>query len=77
MSSSGNEDPWGVVYKVCRGRTARNESVGPIQHGGMPANGWNETMSVLMDRFFPGGPAVDSVVGAPLEVTQGLVEAAI
>ena len=51
VSEFSNLDPWGPVYRVCRGKTARQE-LGALCVDGTNYS-WNECANVLLQRFFP------------------------
>lgn len=47
-----NLDPWGPVYKVCRGRNVR-ESVSALRVNGVLYSTWSECAWILLEWFFP------------------------
>lgn len=47
VSVKGNSDPWGEVYKICRGKR-RNEVIGGITANGRTRRNWKESMEVLL-----------------------------
>ena len=51
VSESSNLDPWGPVYKVCRGKTAR-QGLSALCVNGNNYSTWNECAEVLLERFF-------------------------
>lgn len=48
-----NRDPWGTVYKICRGRKKKSVK-SAVKVDGRMTVGWDETMKVLLNEFFPG-----------------------
>lgn len=78
VRTAGNDDPWGVVYRVCRGRHANQHRIGPLVTGGRELVEWGDMMEVLLDRFFSADrgpqPQVDpSMERSSLEITPSLV----
>ena len=51
VSESSNLDPWGPVYKVYRGKTARQDL--SVLCVGTNYSTWNECANVLLERLFP------------------------
>lgn len=51
-SVSSSLDPWGPVYKICRGKYAR-QCMSALRVNGVTYSTWNECASVMMERFFP------------------------
>lgn len=81
VRSEGNDNPWGAVYRVCRGRHTGRLNVGPLVVGGREYVEWDEMMEILLDRFFRADPGPVSAPGpasprSMLRVTPALVEAA-
>lgn len=85
VRESGNDDPWGAVYKMCRGKNSKRE-IGTLQIGTtrtgetIYTEGWEQSVEVLLDKFFPS--VEERVVKGALErtcmeFTTGEVEAAI
>lgn len=60
VSVSSNLDPWGPVYRVCRGKTGR-ERMSSLKVDGVNYSTWRECAEVLLERFFP---AASMSVGA-------------
>lgn len=52
VRESGNRDPWGNVYRICMGKCGRDRLSG-MKVGERVTSTWKESVSVLMDRFFP------------------------
>ncbi|CAK9827524.1 Retrovirus-related Pol polyprotein from type-1 retrotransposable element R1 (Fragment) [Anthophora retusa] len=52
VSASSNVDPWGPVYRLCRGRSVR-EKLSAMRVDGRTTLTWRESVCVLMDKFFP------------------------
>ena len=52
VSESSYLDPWGQVYRVCRGKTARQE-LSALCVNGNNYSTWNECSEMLRQRFFP------------------------
>lgn len=62
----GNTDPWGDVYRICRGGRGPAD-IGGIRVGGVQASSWGESARALLGHFFPRLPP-----GA--DVDDGLLE---
>lgn len=52
VSESGNQDPWGDVYKVCMNKRDRVRLSG-MKVGERTTSTWRESVNVLLERFFP------------------------
>ena len=52
VSKSSNLDQWSPVYKVCRGKTAR-QGLSALCVNGNNYSTSNECANVLLERFFP------------------------
>lgn len=52
VGANANENPWDVVYKICRDKNRRRE-IGPLKVGGRYTNDWAESIEILLERFFP------------------------
>ncbi|CAK9796609.1 Retrovirus-related Pol polyprotein from type-1 retrotransposable element R1 (Fragment) [Anthophora quadrimaculata] len=63
VSGSSNLDPWGPVYRICRGKHGRSK-LGAMRVGGRLTGTWNESVRVLMSKFFPVSRAGDLCVNA-------------
>ena len=50
VSESSNLDPWGPVYRLCRGKTARQGLSALCVNGNYST--WNECAEVPLERFF-------------------------
>lgn len=79
VRDNGNEEPWGVVYKICKGKY-KSRTIGPLLVEGRYTEGWSRAVEVLLAKFFP--PTTAPVVqvddnGHRLMVTAGLIERAI
>lgn len=48
----GNEDVWGPVYKLCRGKK-RVTDISSLKVGDRYTSDWNESVNVLLNEFFP------------------------
>ena len=48
VSESSNLDPWETVYKVCRGKTAR-QGLSALCVNGINYSTWNEGVNVLLE----------------------------
>lgn len=56
------DDPWGRVYKICRGRGKRLD-VESLSVGGVLLCSWRDCVEALMTNFFPGsGDQLPSVL---------------
>lgn len=62
--SRNKHDPWGQVYRICRGNR-RHVPVSGIRVGNTELSTWNECVRVLMSEFFP---AADSNASSALPV---------
>lgn len=52
VGDSGNNNPWGAVYRICRGRSATD--IGCMRKGdGSLTTTWCEAASVLLTKFLP------------------------
>ena len=49
-----SDDPWGEVYRICAGKKAR-QSVSSLLVNGVSTLTWNESVKVLLEKFFPSG----------------------
>lgn len=72
VSEEGNENPWGQVYKFCRGKKRMNDICSLKIGVNECTKDWKESVNVLMNGFFPGDPnnqiadfAVDRHPAAP------------
>ena len=52
VGESGNLDPWGPVYRICRGRCVR-QGLSSLCVNGECVSTWKECANVLLERFFP------------------------
>ena len=52
VSESSYLDPWGPVYRVCRGKTAR-QGLSALCVNGNNYSTWNEYAEKHLERFFP------------------------
>lgn len=50
VRDSGNADPWGAVYRICRGR--RRQELGSMSINGVRTRTWEETAEGLLGIFF-------------------------
>ena len=51
VTESSNLDPWDTVYKVCRGKTAR-QGLSALCVNGINYSTWNEYAEELLERYF-------------------------
>lgn len=51
VSTMGNKEPWGDVYKICMGKYAGERLCG-IRIGDRVTDTWKESVDALMERFF-------------------------
>lgn len=79
VSTVGNENPWGAVYKVCMGKKV--EGLQSLNVDGYMTRNWDESASVLLDRFFPpsglGVPDPETGGDEGFVLDPGLVRAAV
>lgn len=54
VAAKGNEDPWGEVYRICRGK-GKKMVIGCLNSGGRLTSTWDESVAVLLSEFFPVG----------------------
>ena len=78
---SNSGDPWGQVYKVCRGKYDRHDVSG-IRVGDRVCMNWRESVSALLDSFFPEAgreraPPPSTVSSGTPALTCGGVETAV
>ncbi|KXZ75601.1 hypothetical protein TcasGA2_TC033504 [Tribolium castaneum] len=52
VGSIGCSDPWGEVYKICKGGKG-DRGLSVVRKGGVLTKSWKETVEVLLDEFFP------------------------
>lgn len=72
-------NPWDVVYKICRNKSSR-APIGALRVGDRYTDGWEESIEVLLDKFFPpprGESSAQSDSTYRVTVTPEQVEAAI
>ena len=53
------DDPWGKVYRVCRGRNSRQADLASLQVGNVTLSTWKECTDELLGVFFPRAEPVD------------------
>lgn len=81
-SDIGNSNPWGAVYKMCKGKSSTDVCCLRKLDGTFTAS-WSEAVSVLLDRFLPRGDAAEVLeeanpeVGPPPLITAEEVEEAL
>lgn len=64
VSDKGNSDPWGAVYKICRGKR-NNTSISSVRVEGRTTNTWTESAEALLKAFFPIGRPVSNDIIDP------------
>lgn len=74
VAGVGNSDPWGAVYKMCRGKGGAG-GISEMKVGDRTATTWHESVSFLMDEFFPAASSersepVEMVAPAPLTLDE-------
>lgn len=80
VRDKGNRDPWGEVYRMCKGRKTRNLMCA-VKDGNRMTVGWVDTVRVMMNEFFSGSDTVyeyggdSSVVGTEFEWNE--IESAV
>lgn len=52
VGNTGNENPWGSLYKFCRGR-GRATEIGSLNVNGVYTESYEQSANVLMSEFFP------------------------
>lgn len=57
--NDNKDDPWGNVYRICRGKRATE--ISGVRVGNEVTRTWNESVQALLDSFFP--------VGEPLNLS--------
>ena len=66
VSDHGNSDPWGQVYKFCRGNRSPGDLCSLLV-GGVPTTTWSESAAALLEEFFPPSVAPVDRVCFPTE----------
>jgi hypothetical protein len=60
----GNNEPWGDVYRICRGKR-NNTSISSVRVEGSLTSTWTETAEALLGAFFPKGRSISNVIKDP------------
>lgn len=53
VKTEGNLDPWGAVYKACRGKKGWSEVTSTLRKGDRITNTWRDSVKLLLYEFFP------------------------
>lgn len=67
-----SNDPWGKVYKICRGRK-KSTNFSTIKVGETLHTSWRDCSSALLNTFFP-APSMNSAVYGPDDTPEELDE---
>lgn len=60
VSTNGNRDPWGTVYRICRSKGAP-ASIGCFQTPTGTTSNWSESAEVLLGKFLPPLDPLDAI----------------
>lgn len=66
VATSGNNDPWGTVYRICRDGAPR--AVGSLRTADGPTRSWSQTAEVLLKAFHPGRYEHEEVPAATVDL---------
>lgn len=76
VSTEGNENPWGKVYRFCRGKQANTSIPAISDDNGVPTTSRADSLNVLLSSFFPLRPdderniADGENIGEPFEEAE-------
>lgn len=64
VTDEGNLDPWGKVYKLCRGKRGGYD-VNSMKVGDIHTINWDDSVTLLLGEFFPSSPDEAPVLAQP------------
>lgn len=64
VADEGNSNPWGKVYKLCRGKRGGYD-ISSMKVGDVYTINWNDSVNLLLTEFFPSSPNEVRVLEQP------------